>query len=209
MIRLDYEALRATPPATEPFPHVVVRNFVTPAQLTALVRDLPQMSQGGSFPIGALRLGPLARDLVREMEGPALRGAIAEKFGLELEDAPTMLTLRGQSRERDGAIHTDSRTKRVTILLYLNLPQDAWAAQQGCLRLLRSSDDIENYAVEVPPVDGTLLVFPNGPTAWHGHKRHVGQRYVMQLNYMTADATARSELRRHRLSAFVKRLTAA
>jgi SM-20-related protein len=209
MIRLDYDALRATPPATDPFPHVVVRHFVPPAQLAALVADLPAMPQGGSFPIGALRLGPLARELVREMEGPALRGAIAEKFGLDLEDAPTMLTLRGQSRERDGAIHTDSRTKRVTILLYLNLPQDAWSAQRGCLRLLRSSDDLENYAVEVPPVDGTLLVFPNGPTAWHGHKQHVGPRYVMQLNYMTADATARSELRRHRISAFVKRLTAA
>ena len=35
------------------------------------------------------------------------------------------------------------------------------------------------------------------------------QRYSVQLNYMTTDAKARSELRRHRLSAFVKRLTRA
>ena len=209
MIRLDYAALRATPPATDPFPHVVIRNFVPPETLPALLRDLPPMAQRGSFPIGSLRLGPLARALVAEMEGPVLRAAIAEKFGLDLAAAPTMLTLRGQTRERDGAIHTDSVSKRVTVLLYLNQPRDAWAARAGCLRLLRSSTDIEDYAVEVPPIDGTLLVFPNGPTAWHGHKRHVGERYVMQLNYMARDAAARSELRRHRISAFFKRLTAA
>jgi hypothetical protein len=120
-----------------------------------------------------------------------------------------MLTLRGRSRAKDGQIHTDSTAKLVTVLLYLNPRTSAWANQEGCLRLLRSATDIEDYAVEVPPVDGTLLVFPNGPTAWHGHKRHVGQRYVVQLNYMTRDAAARSELRRHRISAFLKRLTAA
>jgi SM-20-related protein len=58
-------------------------------------------------------------------------------------------------------------------------------------------------------VNGTLLVFPNAPNAWHGHRRFTGQRYSVQLNYMTTDAKARSELRRHRFSAFMKRLTRA
>jgi len=49
----------------------------------------------------------------------------------------------------------------------------------------------------------------NRPAAWHGHKRFTGQRYSVQLNYMTTDAKARSELRRHRISAFMKRLTRA
>jgi SM-20-related protein len=61
----------------------------------------------------------------------------------------------------------------------------------------------------VPPVNGTLLVFPNSDTTWHGHKQFVGQRYAIQLNYMTADSLARSEIRRHKFSAFVKRLTRA
>lgn len=209
MIWLDYDALRNTPPAAAPFPHVVVPNFVPPELLASVVRSLPQLAQGGSFPFGSLRLGPAARALSEELEGPRFRQAVAEKFGLDLHDAPTMLTLRGRSREKDGQIHTDSTAKRVTVLLYLNPQTSAWANQEGCLRLLRSATDIEDYAVEVPPVDGTLLVFPNGPTAWHGHKRHVGQRYVVQLNYMTRDAAARSELRRHRVSAFLKRLTAA
>ncbi len=208
-MELDYEALKATPLAPTPYPHVVVPNFVPAASLDAVVADLPDISRGGSFPVDSLRLGPSAAKLMRAVEGPALRDIIADKFGIELHDAPTMVTLRGQARARDGQIHRDSDAKRVTVLLYLNPHTAAWARQDGCLRLLRGPDNLEDYAVEVPPVDGTLLVFPNGPATWHGHRSFAGRRYVVQLNYMTADAKARSELRRHKLSAFVKRLAPA
>ncbi len=206
---LDLAALRDTPVGTDPFPHVVVPNFVPPAALAGVVADLPRMGKGGSFPTEGLRLGGAGRALMEELKAPALRDAIAAKFDLRLDDAPVMVTLRGQSREKDGRIHCDSTAKRVTVLLYLNPETESWARNEGCLRLLRGPDDIENYAVEVPPVNGTLLVFPNGPTTWHGHKQFVGQRYVVQLNYMTNDDKARYELRRHRISAFLKRLSPA
>src|SRR6185437_9821718 len=209
VIQLDLPALRATPVNPDPFPHLVVPNFVPPTALAEVVRDLPPIAKGGSFPPEAIRLGPAARSLVTALEGRELRAAIAERFSLDLADAPTMLTVRGRTREKDGRIHCDSTAKRVTVLLYLNPETDRFAAHQGCLRLLRGPDDLEDFAVEVPPVNGTLLVFPNGPASWHGHKQFVGQRYVVQLNYMTNDDKARSELRRHRLSAFVKRLTKA
>jgi len=208
-MHLNYHALAATPVATFPFRHVVVPNFVSAAQLTAVVADLPDISRGGSFPPESLRLGPAAQELMLAMRGTLLRDAIAEKFGLGLDQAPTMVTLRGQARARDGQIHCDSSAKRVTVLLYLNPHSADWASQDGCLRLLRGPADLEDYAVEVPPVDGTMLVFPNGPTTWHGHRSFEGRRYVLQLNYMTADAKARSELRRHRVSAFFKRLVPA
>ncbi len=209
MIEVDYARLRATPVATEPFPHVVVADFVRPDALHAVVADLPPMGKRGSFPLDALSLGPDAQALMDELQGPHMRQAIADKFGLDLADAPTMMTLRGWTNDRDGSIHVDSTAKRVTVLLYLNQATNVWAQHEGCLRLLRAAGDLDNYVVEVPPVNGTLLVFPNAPNAWHGHKRFTGQRYSVQLNYMTTDAKARSELRRHRMSAFVKRLTRA
>jgi hypothetical protein len=208
-MQLDFAALAATPVDPQPFPHVVVPRFVPPEALGAVLRDLPPIGKGGSFPPGSVRLGPAARALVETLEGPAMRDAIASRFGLDLADAPTMLTVRGYTREKDGRIHCDSTAKRVTVLLYLNQERDAFAAHQGCLRLLRGPQDIEDFAVEVPPVDGTLLAFPNGPTTWHGHKPFVGPRYSMQLNYMTSDEKARAELRRHRVSAVLKRLTRA
>ncbi len=210
MIDLDYAALRAIPVGTDPFPHIVVPNFVPPDSLRAVHADLPPLGKRGSFPLNALALGVSAQALMDELAGPVFRQAIAARFNLDLDSAPTMVTLRGWTNDRDGDIHCDSTAKRVTVLLYLNqATTDAWTQHEGCLRLLRGPGDLENYAVEVPPVNGTLLVFPNGPTAWHGHKRFTGQRYSVQLNYMTTDAKARSELRRHRLSALMKRLTRA
>jgi len=209
MVELDDARLRATPVAADPFPHVVVPDFVPPASLDAVLADLPPLGKRGSFPVDAVRLGPHAAALMQAMEGPMLRGAIEALFGLDLHDAPTMVTLRGWTSDRDGRIHCDSLAKRVTVLLYLNRQTDAWGRQEGCLRLLRGAGDLEDFAVEVPPVNGTLLVFPNGPATWHGHRAFVGPRYSVQLNYMTTDEKARSELRRHRISAFVKRLTRA
>jgi hypothetical protein len=207
---LDFARFRAAAVAADPFAHVLLPNFVKPEALGAVVKDLPAMRGRGSFPVGALRLGPAALSLVAGLEGAEFRAITAEKFGLDLGEAPVMTTLRGNSGEKDGQIHTDSSAKRVTILLYLNPSQGAaWAAQKGCLRLLRGPEDLEDYAVEVPPTDGTLLVFPNGPTTWHGHRQFVGQRYVIQMNYMTTGAKAKAEMRRHHVSAFIKRLTRA
>jgi SM-20-related protein len=209
MTNLDYARLAATPLATDPFPHVVVPDFVPADRLAAVVAALPPLEKRGSFPPDSVRMGAAARELMTEMEGSRLRDAIADKFGLDLRGAPTMVTLRGRMEAKDGRIHTDSTAKRVTVLLYLNPETEAWARRDGCLRLLRGPSNLDDYVVEVPPVNGTLLVFPNGPNTWHGHRQYIGKRYAVQLNYMTTDAAARSELRRHRISAFVKKLTMA
>ena len=127
MSEVDYQKLAATPVADNPYRHVVVENFVPVHVLPSVVAGLPKLERGGSFPTTGLRLGEAARNLVAELEGPRFRSAIAGKFGLDLEGAPTMVTLRGQSREKDGRIHTDSSAKRVTVLLYLNPDTEAWA----------------------------------------------------------------------------------
>jgi hypothetical protein len=207
---LDFEKLRATPVNNAPFPHILVPNFVRPEALRDVVAALPPIRSRGSFPITAIRLKDPAQALVDGLEGPEFRAITEEKFGLNLAGAPVMTTLRGNTGAKDGQIHTDSAAKRVTILLYLNPNStDSWSGQKGCLRLLRSPTDLEDYAVEVPPVDGALLIFPNGPTTWHGHKQFIGQRYAIQMNYLTTSAKAKAEMRRHHLSAFVKRLTGA
>ncbi len=207
---LDFEALRAAAVSAEPFTHIVPERFVKPAALRAMFKDLPPMKGRGSFPIEALKLGPAARAAIAGLESDEFRAIVAEKFGLDLKGAPHMVTLRGNSGVQDGQIHTDSSAKRVTILLYLNPSgAESWERQQGCLRLLRGPDNLEDYAAEVPPVDGTLLIFPNTPASWHGHKTFEGQRYVVQMNYMTTSAKAKTEMRRHHLSAFIKRLTRA
>jgi hypothetical protein len=207
---LDFDKYAATPIAADPFPHILVENFVKPEALRQVVAALPAMRGRGSFPIEALKLGEPAKLLVAGLQGEVFRSITAKKFNLDLAGAPLMTTLRGNAGLKDGQIHTDSSAKRVTILLYLNPSTgNAFTDQAGCLRLLRGATDIEDYAAEIPPVDGTLLVFPNGATTWHGHKTFIGQRYVIQMNYMTTSTKAKAEMRRHHLSAFLKRLTRA
>ena len=58
MTLLDLGSLTATPVADDPFPHVVVPNFVPPAALRAVVADLPPLGKRGSFPVTGVALGP-------------------------------------------------------------------------------------------------------------------------------------------------------
>ena len=46
-------------------------------------------------------------------------------------------------------------------------------------------------AAEVPPAGGTLLVFRRTRVSWHGHKRFVGERRMLQLNFIRNSRMAR------------------
>ncbi|MEI9985033.1 MAG: hypothetical protein WDN69_18635 [Aliidongia sp.] len=71
------------------------------------------------------KYGPAFAALLREMQGPELRAAFETKFDIDLSDRPTMVTVRGRAQAKDGRIHTDSKTKIITVLLYMN---GAWEA---------------------------------------------------------------------------------
>ena len=200
---LDLDRLRGAPLCRDPFDYIVVEDFVARDELAPLVGDFPPVPGHGSFPVEGLACGPVFSRLVAALTGPALRLAVEEKFGLDLAGRPTMVTVRGRSDGKDGRIHTDSETKIITLLLYLN---PAWEHPEGRLRLLRGPDDIDNYAREVVPLAGTMLAFRRSARSFHGHLPHVGERRIVQLNWVTEPAVVRRELNRHRWSARWKAL---
>ena len=200
---LDLDRLRAAPLRREPYEFVVVDEFVRRDDLAALLADCPRLARHGSFPIAAADGGPHFARLLGELTGPGLQAAIAEKFAIDLEGRPTMLTLRGWSDGKDGRIHTDSTTKLITLLLYLN---PSWEAAEGRLRILRSATDLDDYAAEIAPLAGTMLAFRRSERSYHGHLAHKGERRVLQLNWVTGDDVVRRELARHRWSARLKTL---
>ena len=77
---LNYQAWQSTPVAVDPFPHVVIKNFVPADILRRLVAELPLLNRRGSFPISAVTQGPAAAAVLFEMEGPALRNAFAKRL---------------------------------------------------------------------------------------------------------------------------------
>jgi hypothetical protein len=204
---IDTDGFRAVPLVEEPFRHVIVPGFVPRAAMDEILADYPEIARGGSFPLGALDYGPAFAALCDALRGDALRGdalraAFEAKFATDLSQRPTTLTVRGRCRPKDGRIHTDTRSKLITALVYLN---HRWDEEGGRLRLLRSSSDLSDYFAEVPPEDGTMLCFVNAANAWHGHAPFDGVRRVVQLNWVTDEAAVRQCERRHGLSALWKR----
>jgi len=200
---LDLPRFAATPLVREPFDHLIVPGFIAAEALPALKADFPAIGKGGSYPTETLRFGAAFGALIEELESEAMRRAFAAKFNIDLEGRPVMITVRGHTRAKDGRIHTDSKTKLLTGLLYFN---DEWNAEGGRLRLLRSSRDLEDYAAEVPPDKGTLLAFRCADNAWHGHKPFVGPRRTIQFNWVTTEAVKQREIARHSFSARMKSL---
>ncbi|MDR3512843.1 MAG: 2OG-Fe(II) oxygenase [Caulobacteraceae bacterium] len=204
MSLLDLDALAATPLVRDPYDYLVVKDFVRAGAAADIGADYPVVTKPGSFALDDVEVKGAFAALIEEMSGERFRREIEAKFGVDLSGHPTTFTVRGVCGAGDGQIHTDSKTKIITILLYLNEP---WAPDGGRLRLLRSGEDLEAVAAEVPPDFGTLLVFRRSDNSWHGHKPFAGPRRVLQMNWVTSQRVAGWQMFRHRLSAAVKRLT--
>jgi len=200
---LNLKSLEQMPIQEHPYPHVVVPEFVSPDAFSSVVADFPKVPGPGSHPPSELKIRGYFRQLIDELHGDDFRRAIEAKFGVDLAGRPTMYTVRGYTRPKDGSIHTDSKTKIVTVLLYLN---DKWDDDGGRLRILRSGTDLDDYVAEISPTQGNLLAFVRSDTSWHGHKPFEGRRRAIQFNWVTDQEIVDKEQARHRLSTRVKKV---
>lgn len=196
--RLKQEALRQ-----DPFTYTVVPGFLKPEPLGRVIDTYPDILRGGSYPLDSVTVPQALQDVVDELDGPEFERAIEEKFDVDLAGRPKMYSLRGYCRATDGKIHTDSKDKIITVLLYLN--QD-WPHDGGKLRMLRSGSDLEDFSEEVPPDNGTLLVFRRSDKSYHGHGSFDGVRRSIQMNWMVSEGKRGFHKIRHNLSATFKKI---
>jgi len=201
---LNIEKLKQTEVATDPFNYVIVPGFLDSETVQRINETYPNIEKGGSYPLESLETNMMIKDVIDELDGPEFESAIADKFDVELEGRPKMFSLRGYTRAKDGRLHTDSKDKIITVLLYLN---EGWQHDGGKLRLLRNGHDVDDYAAEVAPDNGTLLIFKRSDNSWHGHHPFEGQRRSLQMNWMTTEGAKGFHKLRHKLSAAVKGLT--
>ena len=186
-----------------PFEYVVVPGFVPRDIARAAAASFPDSYHPGVLPVPSVAPDTAFGALLRAVRSPEVTRAFGQKFGLPLSTDTLMVTMRARTRTIDGTIHTDSESKIVTALIYLN---DSWDDPGGRLRLLRGPDDIDDMIAEVPPEAGTLIAFHRSDCSWHGHKPFEGVRRSIMLNWMTDAATARRELRRHWVTDRIKRM---
>ncbi|HET6267259.1 MAG TPA: 2OG-Fe(II) oxygenase [Acidobacteriota bacterium] len=200
---INFDAVRKTAVNSTPFPYLLTEHFLNKTKLESLQRDFPQITFPGSVPLDQAIFGPAFADLIEELEGPELRSVISEKFDINLDGRPTFITLRGMVRQRDGQIHTDTKSKLITLLLYFN---SRWDSEGGRLRVLKNGQNLDDYVVELPPLLGTCLIFRVTDNCWHGHKPFEGERKAIQLNYLTDQIALRQHQSKHSFSAKLKTL---
>ena len=200
----DLETVRKAPVATEPFSYFLATSVLSPAALDEIRIDFPKITNSGVFPLEELKYGPSFADLIAEIRSAEFEQLVEQKLGVSLAGRPLMITVRGHCAARDGRIHTDSKDKIVTGLLYLN--DASWNANTGRLRLLRNGTNLEDMIAEVPPDGGTLVLFKRSDNSWHGHHPYEGQRRYIMFNWLTSDLTLAKNVGRHKLSARIKKL---
>jgi SM-20-related protein len=128
---IDLEAIRAAPVTHEPFSYFVATDVISSADLERIKSDFPAIASTGVFPLDCLKYGANFEHLIDEIRSGDLEEILAQKLNASLNGKPLMITVRGHCHPRDGSIHTDSKDKIVTYLLYLN--DRNWDRQpEGC-----------------------------------------------------------------------------
>jgi hypothetical protein len=190
----------------EPFPFMVAHGQLPDDARAELERDFPNYSSAGFFPYDPSDCGPSINALVRHLTAPEFASAVGRRLGIEnLGQYPTLVTVCRLLNKRHGTIHTDSRSKVATALLYLN---NQWPdSSDGCLRFLRRIDSIDDMvAPELKPLYGEFAVFKRCDNSFHGHLPYEGERRVIQVAWLTSEEEKARKTKRGRFSRGFKKL---
>ncbi|WP_270387146.1 2OG-Fe(II) oxygenase [Acinetobacter guillouiae] len=200
---LKLDALKNAEVASTPYPYFVVENALADSEVQAVIQDFPKIEQGGSFNIEDVEIKPNFDRFLKSLDTPEFRQILIDKFDVNVMEHPMMITLRGYSRQKDGRIHSDSKSKLLTVLIYLN---ESWDAPNGRLRILNDDKDINNYVTEINAGPGSLVAFKVTDNGWHGYIPYEGQRQSIQINFLTSEKANAKHKFFHGLSAKVKKI---
>ena len=201
---LNFELIKKAEINSEFYPFFTVQDvFLNKEDHNRITKDFPSINKGGSFPSDSVSYGKSIQSLIDSLEGDQMRAILENKFQVDLKDKPVVSTFRGYSRMKDGKIHSDSKTKIITVLLYLN---ENWDESIGLLRMLKEKDNIDNFIIEIPASMGSMVAFKVTNNCWHGFIPFEGKRCSIQLNYLYKEALSQHNFR-HKLSSFFKRLS--
>ncbi|MEO0398308.1 MAG: 2OG-Fe(II) oxygenase [Pseudomonadota bacterium] len=181
---IDFSAFDQADVRTAPFRFLTANGVLTREAAADVRRDYPAISKSGYLPLSKLEAKGAFADLIADLRSAQLAEVLSEKLALDLLDKPRMITVRRLSKIGDGRIHNDSESKICTMLIYLN---DDWnVAEGGAIRALNGADNMDDYALEVPPLAGNVFAFARSETSWHGHPPFAGERYVIQTTFLTS-----------------------
>ena len=190
----------------QPFAFLIAHDQLPRLSMKSLEQDFPKYAGAGFFPYEEKDCGPSINRLINELIDPAVASKVGAKLGIDnLGHYPTLVTLCRALNKRHGTIHTDSKSKIATALLYLN---ESWPdTSDGCFRFLNSINDIDDMAApEIKPIYGNFVVFKRADNSFHGHLPFEGERRVIQVAWLTSEDEKLRKTQRGKLSRLFKKL---
>ena len=174
----------------EPFPHIVIDDFLPQDILRKVLDDFPSSANKEYFDRGQERLkyqyqpqdisSGLIRNLFAELNGQAFLGFLEELTGIKglipdpyFEGGGLHETKRGGHLgvHADFNVHERLRLeRRLNLLIYLN---EDWADDYGG-QLELWNKDMSDCAVRVKPVFGRAVIFNTALDSFHGHPDPLG-----------------------------------
>ena len=201
---LNFNLIKEAEINSEFYPFFTIQDvFLNKEDHQKIATDFPNIDKGGSFPSDSVSYGESIQSLIDCLEGDKMRSILESKFQVDLTDKPVVSTFRGYSRIKEAKIHSDSKTKVITVLLYLN---ENWDESNGLLRMLKEKNNIDNYITEIPASMGSMVAFKVTNNCWHGFIPYEGKRCSIQLNYLYKGALSQHKIR-HKLSSFFKQFS--
>lgn len=200
----NFDALRAAPVTRDPFSFFLAEGALTQDQAADVRADYPDIRKPGYLPLSQFEAQGAFAKLIEDLQSAELAQVLTEKFGVDFTDKPRMITIRKVSQLSDGPVHNDSKSKILTMLVYLNESWDGTSA--GCLRALTGPDSMDDYVMEVPPIAGNVFAFLRSENSWHGHPPFEGERYVIQTTFLIDEAELKRKESRGKLQLALKRL---
>lgn len=174
--------------SAEPFRHVVIDDFLEPAEAEQMLRDFPafdpqkalnEMGEVGNKAVfeNVADISPFYRRLSEHVQSKEFLGTVSALTGVEnLLGDPTFFgggtheNLQGQELDPHVDFNYDERTwvhRRLNLLLYLNKEwEDEWG---GSIELHSDPRRPEQNRVKVvTPLFNRCLIFETSERSWHG-----------------------------------------
>ncbi len=196
---IDFNKLQSAEVDKTYYPFFSLDNcFLDNSSSITLSEDFPDIKSGGSIPPSSIYLKKSIKKLISDLESQEMKNILEEKLNVDLSNSEIVTTLRGYSRKKDGKIHTDSKSKIITLLLYLN---ESWEYDTGKLRMLKNEENLDDFIKEIPATLGSIVAFKVTENCFHGFLPFEGKRKSIQMNYVH-----KKNLKTHKLRHFLSSL---
>jgi hypothetical protein len=183
----DVGQMHSSYQSAEPFPHIVIDDFLEPDAVRAAIDEFPPLDPeqwNNYLHVNERKFsntdpetwGPTLRRILEELNSPRFVELVGHLIGVDDLIADPSLEGGGLHQSTTGGflnIHADFTVhphnrkwqRRANLLLYLN---DDWEDEYGGELELWSAD-MKRCVQKVSPVSNRVLIFTTDGTSFHGH----------------------------------------